>query len=236
MATASPADANRATEARISSLVARPLFWVLLILAVIAFPVARSLLRPLPKPPSMRLHVAPFELINQRGQSFGSRDLAGKVYVADFIFTSCGGPCPRLTKAMERIQKRTKNLGTAFQLVTITVDPENDTPERLSLYARDYHVNPTRWSFLTGPQADVERTVVKGFKLAMGKEEEGMGMFHSERLVLVDGDNNIRGLYEDNDDGIASLIRDADVLLNLRDWGESAQASAGTPKGATAAN
>jgi protein SCO1 len=228
------ADGKAALEARISALVARPLFWILLIFSVLVFPVARSLTRPLPKPPGMRLPVAAFELVNQRGQRFGSQDLAGKVYVADFIFTSCGGPCPRLTKTMERIQKRTKNLGTSFQLVTITVDPENDTPEKLAAYARGYHVNPTRWSFLTGPQADVERTVVKGFKLAMGKEAEGMGMFHSERLVLVDGDGNIRGLYENDDDGIASLIRDADVLLNLRDWGP--QALAGAPKGAPVAN
>lgn len=216
------ADGRSPVEARISALVARPVFWVVLVLSILAFPVIRSLTRPLPRPPSMRLSIPAFELVNQRGQKFGSAELAGKVYVADFVFTTCGGPCPRLSKAMERIQKRTKNLGTSFQLVTITVDPENDTPEVLAQYARGYHANPTRWSFLTGPQADVERTVVKGFKLAMGKEEEGMGMFHSERLVLVDGDGDMRGLYEDDDDGIASLIRDADILLNLRDWGPGA--------------
>lgn len=209
-------------EARISALVARPIFWVVFVVLIIAFPIARSLTRALPTLPAMRLPVPAFELVNQRGKPFGSQDLAGKVYVADFIFTTCGGPCPRLTKAMERIQKRTKNLGTTLQLVTITVDPENDTPERLAEYTRGYHVNPTRWTFLTGSVPDVERTVVKGFKLAMGKEAEGMGMFHSERLVLVDGDGNIRGLYEADADGIASLIRDADVLINLRDWGPGA--------------
>ena len=83
-------------------------------------------------------------------------------------------------------------------------------------------MNPTRWSFLTGSLANVETTVIKGFKIAMGKEEVGEGLFsifHGERLVLVDGDANIRGFYEADDDGVATLIRDADVLLNLRDWG-----------------
>lgn len=236
------AEGRIGVEARISALVARPLFWLLLVVGILVYPVARALTRPLPERPALRLPVAAFELVNQRGEKFGSQDLAGKVYVADFIFTTCGGPCPRMTKAMERIQKRTKNLGTSLQLVTITVDPENDTPEKLAEYARGYHVNPTRWNFLTGSQADVERTVVKGFKLAMGKEEEGMGMFHSERLVLVDGDGNIRGLYEDDADGIASLIRDADVLVNFRDWGAGAPASApharahDAAKGAPAAN
>lgn len=208
---------------------ARPVFWLLLLLAIVAFPLGRSIARPLPEPPKLRLPVPAWELVNQRGQPFGSKDLEGKVFVVDFIYTSCGGPCPRMTKTMERIQKRTKNLGTALQLVTITVDPENDTPEKLAEYMRGYHVNPTRWSFLTGSEADIERIVVKGFKSAMTKEEAAIG--HSERLLLVDGDGAIRGIYDSQDpDGVATLIRDADVLLNLRDWGVGAdRRSAGDP-------
>jgi protein SCO1/2 len=212
------AEGRPALEARISALVARPAFWLLLLLAIAAFPLGRSIARPLPEPPKMRLAVPAWELVNQRGQPFGSKDLEGKVYVVDFIYTSCGGPCPRMTRTMERIQKRTKNLGTSFQLVTITVDPENDTPEKLAEYTRGYHVNPTRWSFLTGSEKDIERIVVKGFKSAMSKEEAAVG--HSERLLLVDGEGAIRGVYDSDDpDGVATLIRDADVLLNLRDWG-----------------
>ena len=214
------ADGRSAIEARISALVARPVFWILLFLFILSFPISRSLARPLPQPPKLRLAVPAFELTDQRGQPFGSNDLEGKVYAVDFIYTSCGGPCPRLTKTMERIQKRTKNLGTALQLVTFTVDPENDTPEKLTEYSRGYHVNPTRWHFLTGPEKEIERVVVKGFKSAISKEEMGVG--HSERILLVDGDANIRGIYDSDDDGVATLIRDADVLLNLRDWGPGA--------------
>ena len=134
-----------------------------------------------------------------------------------------------MTKTMERIQKRTKNLGTSFQLLTITVDPENDTPEKLAEYMRGYHVNPTRWSFLTGSEKDIERIVVKGFKSAMSKEEAAVG--HSERILLVDGDGAIRGIYDSDDpDSIAGLIRDADVLLNLRDWGPGLGGAPSGPK------
>ena len=209
-------------EARIAALVARPWFWALLLIVIVAFPLGRSLARPMPQPPKMRLALPAYELSNLRGEKFGSKDLEGKVYVADFIFTTCPSVCPKLTKTMERIQNRTKNLGTSLQLVSFTVDPENDTPEKLAAFARQYHVNPTRWSFLTGSLANVETTVIKGFKIAMGKEEVGEGLFsifHGERLVLVDGDANIRGFYEADDDGVATLIRDADVLLNVRDWG-----------------
>ena len=217
-------------EARIAALVARPWFWALLLILIVAFPVGRSLARPLPQPPKMRLALPAYELQNQRGERFGSKDLEGKVYVADFIFTSCPSVCPKLTKTMERIQNRTKNLGTALQLVSFTVDPENDTPAKMAEFSRRYHVNPTRWSFLTGSLGTVETTVIKGFKIAMGKEDVGEGLFsifHGERLVLVDGDSNIRGYYEADDDGVATLIRDADVLLNVRDWGPGTPAYRG---------
>lgn len=197
-------------------------FWALLFVAVLAIPIGRTLARELPKPPRTRLPLAPFALTNTRGETFGSEDLKGRVYVADFVFTSCPTVCPKLTQQMLKIQKRTRHLGMAFQLVTFTVDPENDTPEKLAAYAKANHTDPVRWNFLTGPLGDVETTVVKGFKLAMGKEEVSDGIFtifHGERFVLVDGDGMIRGYYEATDDGVSSLIRDADILLNLRDWG-----------------
>ena len=190
----------------------------------------------------MRLALPAYELTNQRGEPFGSKDLAGKVYVADFIFTSCPSVCPKLTKRMEQIARKTKNMGTSLQLVTFTVDPENDTPAKLAEFSAKLHTNPTRWTFLTGSLAGIETTVIKGFKIAMGKEDVGEGLFsifHGERLVLVDGDGNIRGYYEADDDGVATLIRDADVLVNLRDWGNgttSALSASGSPSAKNSAN
>jgi len=93
---------------------------------------------------------------DQTGKPFGSRELAGKVWVADFIFTSCQGSCPLLSERMEEVGKRARHLGPDFHLVSISVDPERDTPERLAEYAGRYGANPIAWSFLTGPEAAIQ--------------------------------------------------------------------------------
>jgi protein SCO1 len=185
------------------------------------FPIVRAITHPVPKPPALKLPLPSFVLTDQKGHPFGLHDLEGRVWVADFVFTSCPTVCPKLTQRMARIQHRARHLGEAFHLVTFTVDPENDTPARLASYATSYHADPSRWSFLTGNLGDVETTVVKGFKIAMGKEpvEDGSGIFsifHGEKLVLVDGAGAIRGYYDADDEGTDDLLSAADVLVNTR--------------------
>ena len=109
------------------------------------------------------------------------------------------------------VQHRSRNAGAGVALVTFSVDPETDTPEKLHAYARRFRASPYRWNFLTGELTSIEKTVVKGFKLAMGREKiEGgenlFNIFHSERLVLVDQKSQIRGYYEANKVGIDKLI------------------------------
>lgn len=208
-------------QARISALVGKPWFWALGIAFIFLLPLGSALGRSVPKPPAMKLPLPAFTLQNERGEPFGSEDLKGRIWVADFVFTSCPSVCPKLTKRMFEIQHRTRNMGDAFRLVTFTVDPENDTPERLAAYAKTYRANPRKWTFLTGSLGDVETTVVKGFKLAMGKEEmePGSGLFsifHGERLVLVDAEGNIRGYYEATDEGIDEMLHNVGILANVR--------------------
>ena len=112
-----------------------------------------------------------FTLTDQRGQPFGTRDLAGKVWVADFIFTSCQEACPLLSQKMAEVGRRARQLGPDFHLVSISVDPERDTPARLAEYAARYGANPLAWSFLTGPADAIEAAVDGGFKVGMGKEK-----------------------------------------------------------------
>jgi protein SCO1/2 len=208
-------------QARVARLVGSPWIWAIAIGLVFLFPIVRGVgLRP-PQPPGMKLALPAFELTNERGQRYGSEDLKGRLWVADFVFTSCPTVCPKLTKRMQILQHRSRNLGQAFHLVTFTVDPENDTPERLAAYAKEYHADPARWTFLTGELGEVETTVVKGFKLAMGKDElpAGSGLFsifHGEKLVLVDDAGLIRGYYDADDEGVDRLLHDAGVIANLR--------------------
>jgi protein SCO1 len=208
-------------QRRAASLSNKPWFWVIWVVGVMAVMVIGAVRRVAPKPPELRLPLPAFELVNQRGEPFGSKDLRGRIWVADFVFTSCPTVCPKLTKRMGELQHRTRNLGDAFHLVTFTVDPENDTPERLAAYAKAYRASPRRWSFLTGSLASIEDTVVKGFKLAMGKEEMSPGsglfsVFHGEKFVLVDREGMIRGYYDADDEGMNRLLRDVGVIVNIQ--------------------
>jgi protein SCO1/2 len=221
MANATSPIAPSGLESRLSALVARPLFWALFVGIMALIPIVRAVRHPVPNPPALKLALPAFVLTDQRGRQFGLEDLKGRVWVADFVFTSCPSVCPALTKRMARIQHRARHLGQAFHLVTFTVDPETDTPARLAQYAAGYHADPSRWSFLTGSLADIEGTVVKGFKIAMGKEPIGDGgslftIFHGEKLVLVDADGMIRGYYDADDGGVDDLLRDTDILVNTR--------------------
>lgn len=223
---------GKSLQEKAAALVARPLFWIALIALVVAVPVTQVLSRDVPRPPALRLQLPPFTLTSERGHPFGLENLRGRVWIADFIFTSCPIVCPKLTKRMGEIQHRGRHLGEALRLVTFTVDPENDTPEVLAAYARANRVSSHRWTFLTGPLDDIEATVVKGFKMAMGKEEQApglFGIFHGERLVLVDQAGAIRGYYDADDAGVTQILRDAGILANLKNPPGSPGAEAAPP-------
>src|SRR2546425_3255620 len=115
--------------------------------------------------------VPPFQLVNQNGQPFGSAQLNGKIWIADFIFTSCRGPCPLISTRMSELQKPLEK--TDVHLVSFTVDPAKDTPEILRGYAEKLHAESGRWDFLTGPPSTIYNLSRNGFKLAVsdGSEE-----------------------------------------------------------------
>ncbi|EYF07405.1 SCO family protein [Chondromyces apiculatus] len=195
----------------------RRILWVGVLIALAA--VAFGYLRPRPATVTeneVRFPLPPFTLTDSRGMPFGLEQLRGKVWVADFVFTTCPTVCPKLTQRMVELQQKTQSRGDAFHLVTFTVDPENDTPEVLARYAAANGAVPDRWTFLTGPLKEIETTVVNGFKVAMGRTDPGgglMSIFHGERLVLVDREGTIRGYYHADDEGMAKLLRDLDAMF-----------------------
>lgn len=158
-------------------------------------------------------NVPPFALTNQDAQPFGSDKLAGKIWVADFIFTSCPGPCPIISTRMSELQKPLAK--SDVRLVSFTVDPEKDTPEVLRAYADKLRKEPFRWDFLTGPLDTIASLSRDGFKLAIAAgEEPGSGPVHSTRFVLVDRRGTIRGYYDAlAADGVTKLLADANHLL-----------------------
>jgi len=157
--------------------------------------------------------VPAFQLINQNGQPFGSAQLAGKIWIADFIYTTCPGPCPMISSRMSELQKPLEK--TDVHLVSFSVDPEKDTPEVLRSYAERLQAEPGRWDFLTGPKSVIYKLSHDGFKLAVSDGSDAQGIpVHSTRMVLVDRHGQIRGYYDAAEaDAITKLVADTTHLL-----------------------
>jgi protein SCO1/2 len=217
---------------RVARLVGAPWFWLIFVAVLFAYPLSFIFRSEIPKPPPVMFALPEFALTDHLGKPFGSKELAGRVWVANFIFTSCPTMCPELTETMKRVQKRMRNMGDAVYLVSISVDPERDTPEKLFEFAKKYQVNPRRWRFLTGDLTAVKDAVEKGFKMPMDKQDppEGETIFditHGSRFVLVDQHNRVRGLYETDDANIDEMVHHLAVLANLGDGDPGPTASAG---------
>ena len=131
-----------------------------------------------------------FEFIDSEGQSINLNTLKGKVWVADFIFTTCTMACPIMTDNMNTIHKKYKK-NDDLRLVSISVYPEYDTPEVLKEYASQYNANTDKWHFLTGKETTVKNVIKNGFKI--GDYEDII--FHSEKFALVDKNGMIRSYY-----------------------------------------
>ena len=154
-----------------------------------------------------------FQLTNQNGQPFGSAQLSGKIWIADFIYTTCPGPCPMISSRMSELQKPLQK--TDVHLVSFSVDPEKDTPEVLRGYADKLQAEPGRWDFLTGAKPAIYKLSHDGFKLAVSDGSDAQGIpVHSTRIVLVDRHGQIRGYYDATEpEAITKLLADTNHLL-----------------------
>jgi len=157
--------------------------------------------------------VPAFQLVNQNGQPFGSAQLAGKIWIADFIYTTCPGPCPMISSRMSELQKPLEK--SDVHLVSFSVDPEKDTPQVLRGYAEKLQADPARWDFLTGAMSAIYKLSHDGFKLAVSDGRDGRGIpVHSTRMVLVDRQGQIRGYYDAAEvDAVTKLLADTNHLL-----------------------
>ena len=168
--------------------------------------------------PAVLVTLPPFALIDQSGNAFGSDQLAGKVWIADFIFTRCAGPCPMMTSRMAGLQAQLAQhpRWKDIRLVSITVDPGRDTPSALREYARLAHADDEHWVFLTGTREKVWKLIRDGFKLPVGEDPDTteMPIFHSQKFVLVDQVGRVRGFYDGlSDDGRGALSQDLNHIL-----------------------
>lgn len=148
-------------------------------------------------------HIPDFSLTERSGRTVTRGDLQGRVWVADFIFTNCAGPCPLMSQRMARLQKLIADQ-PSVRLVSVSVDPDRDTPSALAAYAGKFGADPDRWLFLTGEKQAIHEMIAKGFLLAVDdgfdvqSGERGI-ITHSTKFVLVDRQGRIRGYYDGAD-------------------------------------
>jgi protein SCO1/2 len=149
----------------------------------------------------------------QDGTAVSSAEFKGKIWVANFIFTRCAGPCPVMTSRMAELNQALEGKTDNVKLVSITVDPEYDTPPVLKEYAERVGASPERWKFLTGPRDQIDSVVMKGFLQSLGREPSGAPI-HSTRFVLVDHEGWMRNFLDGNDPEVAQkLLMDIGDLL-----------------------
>ena len=151
-----------------------------------------------------------FSLVERSGKPVSARDLRGRVWIADFIYTKCKDTCPLQSRAMAALQADLKGYGD-LRSVSITVDPLTDSAALLSRYADRYGADPERWLFLTGGLKDIRRIVQQGFRLSAAPVDAGTPdpvVFHSARFVLVDRNGEIRGYYDSTDPQALKRLRE----------------------------
>ncbi len=162
--------------------------------------------------------IPPFNFTNQEGKPFSSSRLEGKIHVADFFFTRCPGICKKMSSQMIRVQEHYLN-NSAVEIVSFSVDPENDTIAALKTYANLYQAQAQKWNLLTGDKSKLYALAKFGYKVT-AKENDPLAnnledqFVHTDKFVMVDRDGYIRGYYDGtNRKEVDRMMTEIDVLL-----------------------
>jgi protein SCO1/2 len=150
-------------------------------------------------PDTVYYTIPKFSFINQDGKEISHRDYQGKVFVADFFFTTCPSICPMLSSQMSRLQSLTKkeSLENDVMFLSHTVDPNHDLPDTLKKYATDLGADFSNWNFVTGSAEEIYWQAENGYMLtAFPSDSAEGGFFHTDKIALIDRQMHIRGLYD----------------------------------------
>ena len=162
-----------------------------------------------------------FSFTDQSGEAYGSKDLKGKIYVAEYFFTTCGTICPKMNAEMQRVQQAFKG-NDSFKILSFTVDPETDSVAQMKLYADGHGADPKQWHFLTGDKKDLYQLARRSFFVlkpaeASNQGDVGSDFIHTNYFVLVDTKKRIRGYYDGTSPKeVDKLIGDIKKLLEER--------------------
>ena len=188
---------------------------------LLAFMLAQLRVRFQRQPLPVYGQVADFTLTNQNSEPISLKNLRGHVWIADIIFTRCPGPCRRMSKRMKEIQDALPASSQA-RLVTLTTDPDYDTPPILKKEAARIGADPNRWIFLTGPPKDIAKLATDSLKLAalekpVNERESANDLFvHSTIFVIVDKKGQLRRVLETEGEGIDPKQVVSDAITSIR--------------------
>ena len=156
-----------------------------------------------------------FSYINQDSIKITSKSMQGKVWIADFFFTSCPSICPKMTSQMKRLSILTKDLEKHIQFISFSINPTYDTPTRLRAYRKHYGIKAKNWQFFTGDEEATHKLGVNYFQVFANKDIESAGGYaHSPAFVLVDKEGYVRGVYIGTDNKQVDLLhKDVRKLL-----------------------
>ena len=163
--------------------------------------------------------ISDFSFTNQNGKTITADEVEGKVYVAEYFFTTCKSICPVMNDQMQRVQ-RAYSKNNDFKILSFTVDPEVDTVAQMKWYAETHNANPKQWHFLTGAKEDLYNLARKSFFLLKPAEAQNLGdaggdFIHTNNFVLIDRLGRIRGYYDGTDEKeVSHLIKDIQLLLD----------------------
>ncbi len=175
------------------------------------------------EPPPELVTLPSFSLTEAHGGSFGTSQMKGRVWIADFFFTQCPTYCPLLTEKMKGLRERLKDVHEGLGMLSISVDPAHDTPEVLRRYAAEHGIDADAtglppWRMLTGETDAIVQVVVGAFRLPISAprplpkergEPGGYEILHARHLVLVDERGIVRGFYRTDPEDMERLERDA---------------------------
>lgn len=213
-----------ATESARSPFYKSPFFWAFL-LGIAALTAMRPIAMSFRSAPPPLLDVGEWTLTDHEGKPFGSKDLVGDVFIASFFFTSCPSVCPEITRKMKELEERVRD-DENIRLISFSVDPETDTPEKLRAYREKFGIKGEQWVFLTGTREQIHQVLTGQMKMHVGEKEPIAGLSeeeaaqralydisHMAQLALFDQNGALRALSTTDPHGLARIKDGADLLV-----------------------
>ena len=157
-----------------------------------------------------------FAFISQTGDSVTQKDFEGTIYVANFFFATCPDVCPKMNRNLHLVYEKFKN-DPKVKFLSHTVHPEHDSVEILAEYARKLKVNNTKWYFVTGRKKDIYDIAQENYKAVTVEGDKPANFIHSDKLILVDKEKHIRGIYDSQDYKDVLRLQD-DIIIVLKEY------------------